>query len=239
MLHHSSLRHTFRSIPIPAILLFFVLSRASAEDPASHVIQMIDAAVQAREEAVLAYTVTEHYALFRNHDEQNPAADMTVKTSYTKDAGKSYAILSENGSALFRKVLETVLDNEKRLNQPANRVTALIDSANYNMTVKGTQTINGHDCIALDIKPRHSSPYLLRGTVWVDKNQGSIVQLEGTPVKSPSIFAGPSQLSRQYAMIDGVAMATYARAVSNSWMVGQTIITISYKDYQIQLRPHR
>jgi len=34
-------------------------------------------------------------------------------------------------------------------------------------------------------------------------------------------------------------MATNARAVSESFLLGRTIITIDYRDYQIQLRPSR
>jgi hypothetical protein len=32
-------------------------------------------------------------------------------------------------------------------------------------------------------------------------------------------------------------MATHARAVSNSFLLGKTVVTIDYRDYQVQLRP--
>jgi hypothetical protein len=32
-------------------------------------------------------------------------------------------------------------------------------------------------------------------------------------------------------------MATHARAVSNSFLLGETIVTIDYQDYKMQLRP--
>jgi hypothetical protein len=86
------------------------------------------------------------------------------------------------------------------------------------------------------MKPRHPSEHVVNGKVWVDARDGSIVQLEGITARSPSIFAGASQVSRQYTMIDGFAMATHARAVSNSWLVGQTVITIDYSNYQMQLQ---
>ena len=54
--------------------------------------------------------------------------------------------------------------------------------------------------------------------------------------KSPSFWAGPTQMMRQYANVSGFAMATHARAVSNSFLFGQTIVTIDYSDYHIQLR---
>ena len=210
-------------------------SRAQQDGNAA-VLERIDASVHARESNLLGYTVTEHYAVFRNHDEQHPAAEMVVRTIYQKDVGKNYTIISETGSALLRKLLETVLDNERTITRPANRVTAMISPANYEMAVKGAELVNGRNCVAVAITPRRASQYLLNGTVWVDAQNGSIVQLQGATSRSPSMFAGASQVFRQYTTIDGFAMATHARAVSNSWLVGKTIIKIDYTGYELQVK---
>ena len=114
------------------------------------IVQRIDAAVNAREQGLLGYTVTEHYAVFRGHDQEHPAADMQVKTTYRKDKGKSYSILSESGPELLRKALEMVLDNERLITQPANRAGAVITSANYEMTVKGSEPITARINTSLD-----------------------------------------------------------------------------------------
>jgi hypothetical protein len=164
---------------------------------------------------------------------------MVVKTTYQKDVGKNYTITSESGSEILRKVLESVLDNERHMTRPANRVTAVITPANYEMAVKGMETVDGRNCVALSLKPRRVSQYLLNGTVWVDAQDGSIVQLQGVTAKSPSVFTGASQVFRQYATIEGFPMATHARAVSTSWLAGETIIKIDYTDYQVQLRAAR
>jgi hypothetical protein len=200
------------------------------------VIEGIDASVHAREDNLLGYTVTEHYAVFRNHDEQHTVADMIVKTTYQRDVGKNYSIVSISGPLIMRKLLETVLDDEKRMTQPANRITAVISPANYEMTVKGSAKVDGRDCIAVAIKARRKSPYLVNGTVWVDAQNERIVQLEGIAVKSPSILTGPTQIFRQYTLIDGFPMATHARAVSNSSLLGQTVVKIDYTGYQVQMR---
>ena len=230
----SSIPSRLITLCVLGVLASYILPAQNAQ---SEIIQRVDNAVRVRDEAVLSYAVTESYAMFRNHNEKSPVATMTVRTTYRKNQGKSYQILNETGSALLRKVLETLLDNERRLNEPANRVHALLTSANYEMTPKGPETVNGRSCIALDLKPRNVSPYLIRGTLWVDSQDGAIVQIAGTASKSPSIFTGNSQVSRQYALVDGYAMATHARAESNSWMVGQTIVTIDYTDYRMQLGP--
>jgi hypothetical protein len=66
------------------------------------VIQQIDAVVKTRYEKVTSYTVTEHYAICRNKDGIHPVAEMTVKTTYRKNTGKSYTIVSQSGSPIMR-----------------------------------------------------------------------------------------------------------------------------------------
>jgi hypothetical protein len=161
---------------------------------------------------------------------------MIVKTTYQRDVGKNFTIVSESGSELMRRVLEVILDNERRMTRPANRADAVIAPANYEMSVNESAAIDGRNCVAVAIKPRRASEYVLNGTVWVDPQDGSIVQLEGITARSSSVFSGATRVFRRYMMIDGFPMATHARAISNSWLVGQTEITIDYTDYAMQLR---
>jgi len=204
------------------------------------VIRKIDAAVRARFEAVLGSTVTEHYTVYRNNDETNPAAEMTVKTTYSKDTGKSYQILSETGSEILRKyVLDSLLENEKRISDPANREASWFTSANYEMKLQpgGVQRIDGRDCVAVSLKPKQKASNLIEGAMWVDSKDYSTVQIKGTATKSPSMLTGPAQMMRQYANVSGFAQATHARAVSNSMLFGQTVVVIDYSDYQVKLKP--
>ncbi len=165
---------------------------------------------------------------------------MTVITTYQADSGKSYTIVSRTGSEIVQKfVLGAILDNEKRLNQPGIREGAWITSANYEMSLKpgGIQLVDGRDCSVLTLTPRRSTSYLIAGTLWVDSTDGSIVHVEGTASKSPSMLTAPMQVMRQYANISGFSQATHVRATSHSLMFGQTVVTIDYRDYHIQLRP--
>ena len=204
------------------------------------VIQRVDAAVKARVDHVASYTVTEHYAVFRGSDETHSVAEMTVQTVYRRDSGKNYTILSGSGSEFIRThVLGSILDSEKNINLPGNREHSWLTSANYQMQLKpgGIQRIGDRDCLALSIIPRHKAPNMIEGTLWVDATDGSIVRIEGTASQSPSIFTGPAQVMRQYVNVNGYGMATQARAVTDSFLLGRTIITIDYRNYQIQLGP--
>jgi hypothetical protein len=214
-----------------------------AQQPNSaSVVQLVDAAVKARIDHVAGYTVIEHYAVYRGGDETHPAAEMTVRTEYKEETGKSYTILSQSGSTFIQNhVLAAILDREKEINLPGNREHSWITSANYEMQLKSgaIERIDERDCLALTITPKHKAPNLIEGTLLVDAKSGSIVRLEGTATQSPSILTGPAHVMRHYADVDGYSMATNARAVSESFLLGRTTVTIDYRDYQIQLRPAR
>jgi hypothetical protein len=221
------------------VLLFIAEVSAPQPDPAA-IIQHIDAVNRARYDNVLAYTDTEHYSVFRGKDQARPSAEMTVKTSYKKGIGKTYAVLSQSGSDLIQRfALRPLLDNEKAINDPAIVEKSWFTSANYQMKLKPgvAQTIDGRNCIALAINPKRKAPNMIEGTLWVDSDDNSIVEVDGVASRSPSVFAGTTKMMRRYANISGYAMAAHARAESNSFLFGRTVVVIDYSDYQIQLRP--
>ena len=126
-------------------------------------------------------------------------AEMLVKTTYRKQTGKSYEIVSQSGSSLSgaTKFSHTLLDNEKRMSQPGNVETALINSANYEMKLDANprERLNGRDCLVLDITPRRNSQYLFKGKLWVDAQDFAIVQLKGTASKSAFFLASAAEVS--------------------------------------------
>ena len=232
-----------RFVSVPLLCLFPAIGNSlSAQAPdIATIIQGVDASVKNRMDRIADYTVTEHYMVFRGKDEQ-PAAEMLVQTVYRKESGKSYTILSQNGSPLWRnEVLGTLLDNEKKMSQPGNIKTALINSSNYEMKLDADAfaKLNGRDCLVLEITPRRSSEYLFKGRLWVDAHDFAIVQLTGTASKSAFFLAKAADVSRQYTEIEGLPMATHAQAVSGSALLGQTVVKVDYSNYRIDLNPNQ
>jgi len=204
----------------------------------STVIRGVDSSVKDRIDRLAAYTVTEHYAVFRGKNETKPAAEMMVRTNYRKEVGKSYEILSQSGSSLWRnEVLKTLLENEQKMSQPGNVETALINSANYEIKLDKhpIETLNGRQCLVLNITPRRVSQYLFKGMLWVDASDFAIIQLKGTAAKSAFFLANAADVTRQYAKIEKLPMATHAEAVSGSALLGQTVVKVDYSGYQLQL----
>jgi hypothetical protein len=216
-------------------------TRAQSPDQAA-VIRKVDAAVAARVDNVLGFSDVEHYSVYRGGDETHPAAEMTVRDTYKKGVGKEYTELSQSGSGMVLHFgLKPLIDNEKTINLPGNVEKSWFTSANYEMTLKpgGVQRLNGRDCYVLAIKPRGKATNLIIGTLWADAKDGSLVQIEGVASKSPSAFAGTTHMMRQYANINGFAMAIHARAESTSMLFGRTVVTIDYSDYRLQLRGNK
>ncbi|MGP8252013.1 MAG: hypothetical protein ACLQHF_08265 [Terracidiphilus sp.] len=204
------------------------------------VIRSVDAAVQRRFEHVLGFTDIEHYAVYRGKDETHPVAEMTVKTTYKKGAGKSYEVQSQSGSAIVQHFgLRPLLDNEKTVNLPGNVEHSWFNSANYEMKLKpgGVQRLDGRDCYVLDVTAQRKAPNMINGQLWADANDGSIVKLDGIASKSPSPFAGTTHLMRQYIELEGYPMATHARADSSSALFGRTVVVIDYGGYHLDLAP--
>jgi outer membrane lipoprotein-sorting protein len=234
------LRSVFPKYSLAAFFVVLAIAFSlSAQTPDIFtIIQGVDASVKSRNDKLADYTVTEHYVVYRGQDQTHAAADMTVRTVYRKQSGKDYTVLAQTGSTLMRnEVLGTLLDHEKRLSQPGNMETALIDSANYNIKLdpETHASLNGRDCLLLDISPKRSSEYLFNGKLWVDANDYSIVQLQGTASKSAFFLAKAAYVSRQYDRINGLPMATHAEAISGSSLLGQTVVKIDYLNYQIDL----
>ena len=213
----------------------------TAQEPSAvEVIRGIDAAIAARFDNILGFTDIEHYAVYRSGDEVHPVAEMTVKDTYKKGVGKTYTVLSQSGSSIFLRFgLKPLLDNEQTINEPGNVEKSWFSSANYEMKLKpgGVQKLNGRDCFALAITPKEKATNMIDGTMWVDARDGSLVQIDGTASKNPSAFSGSTHMMRQYINIGGYAMATHARAESDSFLFGRTVVMIDYSDYHLELKP--
>ena len=204
------------------------------------IIRRIDAAVHTRTSSISSYSVQELYSIFRN-GEATPAAQVTVKTVYTRNAGKEYTPVAQSGSALLRNIIiDKVLANEKEMARAANRESVALISANYEMHPEaGTVTFNGHTCVIVDLKARRKISYLFNGRGWFDVNDFTLVHIEGSPAASPSFFAGSTRGRREYVKIEGFSMAHHAELSSHSFLFGNTVLNIDYSNYQIQLSDNK
>jgi hypothetical protein len=195
-------------------------------------IRQIDQAELRRESKLTGYTVTEYYTI-RNSRIGNPA-EAIIETTYKRGQGKTYKVLSRSGPSLLRnRVLDRLLQEETQMSRGKMREQAIITSSNYDMKLVGKEPVTGIMCDVLELTPKRKSPYLLKGRLWVDPAKMMIVKIDGKPPTSASFFSGRPQVVREYKHLEGFALAHHSHAVSSSFIFGQSIVDIEYRDYHL------
>ncbi len=217
-----------------AAILVYSFGNCAGRGPVleENVIRGVDQAQVDREIHLTGYSGTERYIL-RNSRFQT-GVEMTIAAVYTKGTGKSYTTLSRSGSStLLNGVLDKLLREEAEMSRGETRQHALVNSANYKMRLIGEESLSGRQCEVLELIPRTKSTHLLDGRAWVDAEDQSLVRIEGKPSASLSFWTGRPLIVREYEKIDGFSLARVSHAVSDSFLLGKTELTIEYSDYTV------
>jgi negative regulator of sigma E activity len=222
-------------------VLIFLLARAfgsagtAASDAKMHeeqIIRAIDKAQQDRDVRLAGYSVSEQYTI-RNSRLKTPA-ETTVATTFTKGDGKVYGVIARSGPPVLQtRVLDRLLNEEAEMSRGEQHKNAVLTSSNYHMRLIGQESVNGRECYVVELTPRRKSTHLLKGRAWVDAENHSLVRIEGKPTASVSFLVGRPEIVRDYAQIDGFALAQRSRATSESFLLGRTELIIEYTGYRI------
>lgn len=200
-----------------------------ARDQQQDVVHAIDAAELSRETNLSWYRVTEYYTIRNSHFSR--PAEATVETTYKRGQGKTYKVLSRSGPLLLQnRVLDRLLQEEGDMSR-GNQ--AVLTSANYTMRLIARESVGGILCDIMDLNPKRRSPYLVKGRLWVNATDMTVVRVEGKPPVSASFFSGRPQIMREYKRIGGFALAERSHAVSTSFLFGQSAVDIEYRDYHV------
>jgi len=213
-------------------------SLPSAEDVATQagsVIQAFDKTQRAREIGIAGYSATEHYVVRRNGS-QEIGAELTARSTYSRNKGKDFQVLSRTGSGFLQsQVLDRVLDHEKELYAPGAREKSLVTTDNYDMKLLPQRTTeNGQALYVVQLTPKTKSPNLLDGEAYVDPKTFTLVQLKGIPSASTGLVSGRPDVERDFQLIDGYAMTSHSDLKSKTFLAGQTEITVDYSDYKVE-----
>jgi len=195
-------------------------------------IRALDEAEARRESRLEGYSVTEHYTLQVSRFVKS--AEMTVETVYQKGQGKSFTVVSRSGSAMLQsRVFDRLLREEGEMSRGEARRHTLVNSENYAIRLAGEETRTGRICYVLELTPRTKSEHLLQGRAWIDKEDGSLIRIEGIPTANPSFLTGRPAIVREYEKVGDFWLARSSHAVSDSFLVGKTELSIDYRDYRI------
>ena len=215
-------------------LVSFLFARALAAQstPEQTAIRALEQAEARREGRLAGYTVTEHYKVESSRFEQS--AEMTVETIYKKDQGKTYKVLSRSGSSILQtRVFDRLLREEGEMSRGEARRRLLVNPGNYAMKYAGEEVRAGRKCYVLELTPRVKSPHLLKGRAWIDGEDGYICKIEGKPTASSSFLSGRPMITREYTKVGEFWLAQTSHAVTDTFLLGKSELTIEYRDYHI------
>jgi hypothetical protein len=223
-----------RLVGMSTLLVSCVAIYAASGQSEGAVISKTDAVIRARFANIQGYTVTEHYAVYRNGS-TTPSAEKTVLAIYEKSKGIRYTTISQSGSSMFQnRVIEPSLESEKQIYDPMMRSQLMLTTENYEIGVEPARAFIGtQDCVVLDVRARTVNVYLINGKAWVDAKTYLLARVQGTQSKSSSFWAGTPLITRDFTNVNGFAMVTHEKIEAHNFLLGQTVEEIEYKDYKV------
>ena len=100
-------------------------------------------------------------------------------------------------------------------------------------TSLGETTLNGRECLLLQLKPKRSSKYLIEGKAWVDPKEHAIVRVEGRTARSVSFWIGKPYIVQSFRKVEDVWVSASNRSTCDVKMLGKTELTVEFIDYQL------
>jgi hypothetical protein len=134
---------------------------------------------------------------------------------------------------MSRKVLERVVQGEAESSRKQSQDELAVTKANYKFHVTGVEIQGGRRCYMVELTPRHKSKYLVQGKAWVDANEFALMRVEGRPSASLSFWVGKPYIVQTFEKVGPFWMAAHNRSESQSFLLGSSVLTIDYSQYQV------
>src|SRR5262245_22753497 len=123
-------------------------------------------------------------------------------TSLDPRDGFTFEIVAEGGSGYVRdKVLRKALEREAEAHARAETRTAAIAPANYAFA-ESRSDVEG--LIEVSIEPMRKDPLLLRGRIYLTREDADLVKIEGQLSRTPSFWTRRVEVTRRYRRVGGV-----------------------------------
>lgn len=193
------------------------------------VAKMMDFDAQ-RQSQMTGYTALRHYSAVN----KKRRADMLVQVTCSSDGAKQFDVLSEEGSGSIRKhVFHKLLSEETEASRRGTRSSTRITPANYDFQVSGQEMLDTGPAYVLELFPKAENKYLIRGRIWVDANDYSIVRIEGQPARNPSFWVRRVHFVHKYQKVGQFWFASSTHTTSEIRIFGESELTIENSGYSL------
>jgi hypothetical protein len=206
------------------ILLFLLFSAAAATQDQSADPSIIDRVIARDDPPPREYRALRR--LEAKSDKLGGSAWIEAWTEADPVRGFRYEIVGEGGSGFVRgRVLRPWLDNEQKMWANGDPERASLTPENYIFTDRGP-TPEGLAWI--DVKARRKDLLLVDGSIFVDPENGDLVQIQGRLSKTPSFWTRRVDIVRYYARVNGVRVPVAIESVAQVLIAGRSTFRMTY-----------
>jgi len=155
-----------------------------------------------------------------------------LRRSFLAPKSLAYGAIKFVGDSFVKtNIITKLLQSEVDHVEKGEGASTAITSDNYKFSYKGTQQINGMTAYEFHIKPRKKRPGLFKGKMFLDPATGHILRVEGSLVKSPSVFVKKVEFTQDYEEVAGFSLPVRMHSVSQTRLFGKAIVDIQHSDY--------
>ena len=154
------------------------------------------------------------------------SAWMDVWTEADETAGFRYQVAAEGGSGYIRRrVFLAALDGEQKLWQSGEPQRSGLTAANYTFEDHGVVD----DLASVAITPRRKDVLLVNGWIFVKRDDGDLVRIQGRLSKNPSFWTRRVEIVRRYGRVGGVHVPLEIESTAQILIAGQSTFRMTYE----------
>ena len=185
--------------------------------------------------ALQRYQGFRHYSVTYRGFARTIKASMDVEVNYDASSGKSFRIISQEGSGtLCNKVLKRALDSEREAS--LDKSSTALNSENYKFQLIGTDQVGDRPTYVLAVEPINPSKFLYKGKIWVDATEFAVMKMEVQPARNPSFWISRTLIQHTNQVTNGFWLPEQNRSETKVRIGGTAIMSIDYQSYRIPSR---
>jgi len=171
------------------------------------------------------------YRALRHMEAQNEhfgaSAWMDVWTDADQAGGFRYQIAREGGSAYIRRrVFLGALEAEQKMWQQGEPKQAEVNHTNYSFADNG---VDQTGLVSVTITPKRKDVLLVDGWIFVRRDDGDLVRIEGRLSKTPSFWTRHVEVVRRYARVAGVHVPVETESTAQVLIAGRSTFRMTYE----------
>ena len=163
------------------------------------------------------------------------SATLVVAMTYHSPNEKNFCIVSETGSEFLQgRVLKRLLEAELDATRDEQRHETAMSPENYEFRLVGDEKTPDGEFYVLEVTPRTKNKFLFRGRIWVEGQDFAVARMEGEPARNPSWWTKRNVIHMTYEKIGEFWLPARSETNTQVRIVGHSVLTIVYGDYEIQ-----